>query len=284
VDGVQNQTEAERVAQRLGITGVTGASRLKSGLGGTDLWRLNRRGGDLVLRTFPPGTPATTAEREATAHRTARRHGVSAPAPLAWEMIDDRPVLVIEWVPGELVADALRQSDDAFALGRRCGRSLATLHAIDDVPPVIAERGWIDWAGDRVDELDPLLRAVEPRVLVHLDFHPENLIISGSGEITVLDWANVRLGPPQADLARTESILELIMVAVPEVSGSIPVIADFGAGLLAGYADAGGDPRIPDAFRAWAYAVQLHDLVGSWVPDHYFDRLRRRYTEALQLS
>jgi aminoglycoside phosphotransferase (APT) family kinase protein len=277
---VPNDATARQLADRLGVDDIDRVSALKPGLGGTDLWRLHRPAGDLVLRAFPAAWPMEVAQREAAAHELARANGVSAPAVFGCEQVDGRPVLMIEWADGDLLADLLWAGRPADDIGRRCGALLAELHRIDNAPELITNRRWIDWAGDRAVELEPLLRGYPATSLLHLDFHPQNLIMNESVQLTVLDWANVRVGPPAADLARTLTILELIINAVPDVTDAgRQIVGRFRAGLLDGYRTAGGDPEVPDPMYAWAIAVQLDDLAGSWVPEAYFHRLRRRYAQ-----
>jgi len=267
---------------RLGLGTVTAVNTLRAGLGGNDLYRVSRPGGDLVIRAFPPGAPPELAEREQQAHAWARDHAISAPAVSGCRRLDDRSYLIMDYVSGERVADAVWNGADPDDLGRRSGATLAGLHTIaDPAPPLVAGRTWLDWP-----EPNPALRPfLEPydtdHATLHLDFHPENLINS-DGRITVLDWANCVVGPPAADLARSCAILELILVAVPELTEiGRRAVERYRDGFLAGYRDAGGDPTIPDPIRAWAYAGQRQDLADSLVPPWYLDRLRDLSRELL---
>lgn len=267
---------------RLGISGVTEVSTLRAGLGGNDLFHLSRPDGDLVIRAFPPGAPPELAEREQQAHSYARDHGIAVPAVFGCRRLDGRSYLVMDYAPGQRVADAVWGGVDPDDLGRRSGAALAGLHAITEQPPaLIAGRSWLDWPGPS-PELRPLLEPYDTgQVTLHLDFHPENLIIS-EGRIIVLDWANCVVGPPAADLARTCAILELILVAVPALAETgRRAVERYREGFLTGYREAGGDPTIPDPVRAWAYAGQRRDMAGSWVPPWYLDRLRDRSRELL---
>ena len=55
--------------------------------------------------------------------------------------------------------------------------------------------------------------AKAPRALLHLDFHPANVLVDGVGRVTgVIDWANAVAGPPVADLARTWAIFATALV------------------------------------------------------------------------
>lgn len=286
---------AQDFARRLGIDDVGRPVALRPGLGGNDLWRLRRDrhgAGDLVLRVFPAGSDDARVERETAAHALATAHGVRTPRIVGSGRIGGRPVLAMEWVDGPLVSEALWGGQDPDLLGRRCGELLARLHRIDagDVArsgQAIGERDWIDWAGRRSVELRPALERFDDHRLLHLDFHPENLLLVGD-DIVVLDWANTRLGPAAADLARTASIVDLIRDGHPDIGERerTAVIA-FGDGLLAGYASAtlinwaAGEPAVPAAIEAWAAAVQLVDVTASWVSAAYLARLERRYRDTL---
>ncbi|SDS45682.1 phosphotransferase family protein [Microlunatus soli] len=283
-------------ARRLGIGDVGRPVPLKPGLGGNELWRLRRDrsgAGDLVLRLFPVGADDALADRESAAHAVAAAHGVPTPRIVGQDRLDDRPVLAMEWVRGPLVSEALWTGSDPERLGRRCGELLATLHRITaaevdrtlriaNLPNVLVERDWIDWSGPRAADLRPVLAGLDDHRLLHLDFHPENLVLAGD-DIVVLDWANTRLGPASADLARTASIIDLIRDGGHPDIGAAQQIAmiTFGDGLVAGYAAAAAEPQVPAVVRAWAAAVQLVDLTASWVTPAYQDRLRQRYLNAL---
>jgi aminoglycoside phosphotransferase (APT) family kinase protein len=194
------------------------------------------------------------------------------------QVLDGRSYLVMDHVAGTRLADALWAGADPDDLGRRSGAALAALHAISDPPPpLVAARSWLDWP-EPMPDIRPLLEPYDVgSVVLHLDFHPENLIITPDGRIAVLDWANCLTGPPTADLARALSILELIMVAVPNLpDAAAQAVRRYREGFLSGYRQAGGSDRIPDPVRGWAYAAQRRDLAGSWVPQWYLDRLGER--------
>lgn len=283
---------AREIATRLGIDQVVEPVAVTSGLGGTELWRLRRAAGhdDLLLRLFPAGSPDVVAEREAAAHARAADRGVGTPLILDRDRIQDRPVLVMAWVDGTTVSTALWSGADPDDLGRRCGQVLARIHRVDAAEvrrraAVIGERDWVGWAGARAERLAPLLRGFDDHRLLHLDFHPDNLMLAGD-QIVVLDWANVRVGPAAADLARTASIIDLVRSGGHPAIGERErdLVATFGDALLAGYADQGGRIAVPAAIRAWATAVQLADSTASWVTADYRDRLLRRWDRELRSS
>ena len=125
-------------------------------------------GEDRVLRRFKAGgRPA----REAEIMEHARARGY--PVPQVLEVRDDS--LVLERVQGPTMLGELRRRPWAMA-GQ--ARTLAELHhRLHEIP----------FEGDR---------------LIHVDFHPDNVLLSERGPV-VIDWANARSGEPAFDVAMT---------------------------------------------------------------------------------
>jgi aminoglycoside phosphotransferase (APT) family kinase protein len=121
-----------------------------------------------VLRRFKAGgRPA----REAEVMEHARAHGYPVPGVVTG--LDD--ALVLERVDGRTMLADLRRRPWAIA-GH--ARTLAELHArLHEIP----------FEGER---------------LIHLDFHPDNVLLSSRGPV-VIDWANSRAGEPALDVAMT---------------------------------------------------------------------------------
>jgi aminoglycoside phosphotransferase (APT) family kinase protein len=125
-------------------------------------------GDDRVLRRFKAGgRPA----REAEIMEHARARGY--PVPRVLEVLDDS--LVLERVDGPTMLAELRRRPWRMA---RHARTLAELHhRLHEIP----------FEGER---------------LIHLDFHPDNVLLSERGPV-VIDWANARGGKPALDVAMT---------------------------------------------------------------------------------
>jgi hypothetical protein len=137
-------------------------------------------GNGRVLRRFKGGGDA---EQEALVMRHARSHGY--PVPLVLDVVDDG--LILERVDGPTMTAALRRRPWTL---RRGASLLARLHdELHEIaaPPALREVG----TGER---------------LLHLDLHPNNVILSSNGPV-VIDWTNARRGEPALDIALTWVIL-----------------------------------------------------------------------------
>ena len=297
-----------RLLAALGIGGTVTATPLTGGWSGCRLWRVERAGSPpLVLRAFPGSTDAGS-RREATIHALVRTAGIPAPAIEAVGAVPTGAAMTMALMPGIPLAQALlatEHPDAARDLGRSSGAMLARLHAIPG--PALAEAGvWLGGAADPgnwLAWLDPsprLRRLLAPwldtpmgadRRLLHLDYHPENLLVDpASGDITaVLDWTNARIGPPVADLARTRSILRLVAIMPGLPPGAGTAIAAYGKGFLDAYTAQHGaiDPAMLLAFDAWALAIQVADLApkrampDTWLTDATLASLRAARDEAI---
>lgn len=241
------------------------------------LWRVVDTEGTWALRVLPTGADAA-ARREVAVMAVARAGGVPVPVLRATGTFGDHPVLVTAWVPGHTVADALaRRPWRAWALGHACGDVLATIHQVSAPPSLRANPGdsWLEMVA-----AGPLGRDIQARlagcdrnsVLIHLDFHPANVLTDGRRVTGVVDWTNAGAGDWRADVARTWSILRLD-VGRPGVLTPLGrlVLAVFTAGWWAGYRQAARRANVPAVprrlaglalFHAWAGSYMVRDLAG----------------------
>jgi glycosyltransferase involved in cell wall biosynthesis/tRNA A-37 threonylcarbamoyl transferase component Bud32 len=126
-------------------------------------------GDGAVLRRYRPGEPCDT-EREAEVMRTAAAGGVPVP-----EVLEVHPdALVLARVDGPTMLDEIQRKPWRFI---SFARELGRVH-----------------------------RRVIDAGVVHMDFHPLNIILGPAGPV-VIDWSNAGEGDPMADVAFSQVIL-----------------------------------------------------------------------------
>jgi ribosomal protein S18 acetylase RimI-like enzyme len=134
-------------------------------------------------------------------------------------------------------------------MGRDIGLACGALHGVlagVAAPPGLGHAG----------------RDTAAAVLLHLDLHPLNVLVTDEGGVTgVLDWANTAAGDPALDRARTWTILELDPLA-----RSLRAEPGLGS-LAAGWTEAARLDQIPAWARAWACRFMLNDLGRRYEPD-----------------
>jgi aminoglycoside phosphotransferase (APT) family kinase protein len=162
-----------------------------------------------VLRRYRDGGDVA-AETAVMAY--ALRHHF--PVPEVFEAAG--PDLVMARVDGPTLAASLLAGHTSPAAG---GAVLADLHTRLHALPARESR-------------DPAVR------VVHLDLHPENVIMGPDGPV-VIDWRNAAEGPPDLDLALTAMIIAEAAEGDYFPAEVVPLVQE----LLAAFLDrAGGDP------------------------------------------
>lgn len=154
-------------------------------------------GGERVLRRYR--APGPTGDE-------ARLMGHLAeggfPVPRVYETTDTD--MVLERLNGPTMVEAIvRHPERAEQYGRILGELHDRLHEFA-APPWLAAVPAEGVAGNRI---------------LHLDFHPANVIVTAGGPF-VIDWRNARAGDPALDLALTTVIVRY--ADLPEHVVSLP--------------------------------------------------------------
>jgi Ser/Thr protein kinase RdoA (MazF antagonist) len=172
--------------------------------------------------------------------------------------LGDMTAVLLDRLPGQPAAvAALGNAALAGTVGRACGTVHAELATVPAPQPLRAA---------------PLTAAADGQaLLLHLDLHPLNILVSG-GEVTgVLDWANAAAGDPMLDRARSWTILNLDPAARARQAHP------GWQALTRGWAQTAGLDTIPGWARAWACRFMLTDLARRYWPadlGHVRDALR----------
>lgn len=280
---LHNTVDPAEVLAALGTPPPSGRALRVRGGDWAAVWRVDLREGPAALRLYPDGSDSV-CRREVAVMQAACAAGVPVPAVRVVGDYGGQPAVVMDWCEGRTIAAALEADPSrARELGAECGRALAAIHSVP-APDILSgdpRRSWIDAGGSDptavriADHLRGL--PLRPDALLHLDFHPLNVLTDGRRITGVIDWTNAHAGDPWADVARAVSILRLDAtrpgVLPSAVLEALPAHED---GLMAGYVEATGTgvttPELAP-FHAWAGAAMLRDLAGRR-DEAFFARVR----------
>lgn len=187
---------------------------------------------DLVLRVYPGDDARVKSAREFRGMRWLHRARYPVPEVLALENDDSplgRPFVIMERIEGQLLWALLFGTEREKELMTLFCELLVRLHTlewrpfVDDVsrydtgdPYTFVDRV-LDSARSALEHYPQLgfapimewLEARRDRVpcprpsFVHLDFHPENVLLRDDGTAIVIDWTQVDISDPRFDLAWT---------------------------------------------------------------------------------
>lgn len=254
---------------------------------------MTRDGAHYALRLFRAGQE-DRCEREVAAMEAAAAGGVPVPEVHAQGVWQGRPVLLLSWLPGRpLLHHLLRQPWRARAYGSAFGEMQATIHALP-APDTLMESStsWIDRITAGEDVLRARLHGIEPlrNALLHLDYHPLNVLADGKRITGVLDWANTHPGDPRIDVARTRTILRLDMgrpgrTAVLNAPLE-PLWLAFEWGWWEGYRAVGGTPEDMPLYYAAGGAFMARDLAHRYTSHQLagVEQWTRRWKEKAGIS
>lgn len=244
---------------------LRGATRTAPVLGGADtaIWQVETAEAAYALRLFR-SDQARAAEREIAAMSAARACGLPVPRVHRDGLWGDRRAILIDWMPGQplrhaLVSDAPR----AGVLGEEFGRIQAMIHQCSAPTELLADRyAWIALAAPDGALEDQLRKASGERAaLLHLDYHPLNVLVEHQQVTAILDWTNARAGDPRADLARTAAILRFAPLDLESPAArSASLRRELIAGWSQGYRAVAGPSRGMAPFYTWAGAFMVRDL------------------------
>ena len=167
-----------------------------------------------VLRRHRDGTDATH-ELAVMSYLSASGFPVPRIGPPAEPALSTD--LVTQRLTGPTMAESLLSGALSIAAGAEMLADL--LHELHTIPPRLSQD-----PGDRI---------------LHLDLHPENVLLTRRGPV-VIDWATAAEGPPGLDRAMSSLILAQVALdpSFPDGAGLLEMLA----ALLARLADDGGVP------------------------------------------
>ncbi|MEO6125268.1 MAG: phosphotransferase [Ilumatobacteraceae bacterium] len=105
---------------------------------------------------------------------------------------------------------------------------------------------------------------VPARVVGHGDLHPLNLLVDDVGNVTVLDWTNANICPPELDIAFTTVLVRCAPIAVPKLARPIlhMVTSHLAKRFLSVYRSTPGSQPIDSSRQRWYEALQYGRCLG----------------------
>lgn len=186
-------------------------------------------GEEFVLRLYQGEGGEGTLERESRGMRCLYAVGYPVPNVFLTEFdssVLGKPFLVMELVPGASMWPQMSDmAEDEYL--RRLSQSAELLVRLHSLPastfPDEPQDSGIQRANDSIVRLaePPEMSVFRPGVdwllslqvetitptPVHLDFHPNNVILKPDGEMVVIDWTQATVGDPRLDLAWTQMLI-----------------------------------------------------------------------------
>jgi tRNA A-37 threonylcarbamoyl transferase component Bud32 len=170
-----------------------------------------------VLKMFPAGTGRQVAEDELSKSKLVKEYGVECPCAHRVIEYQGRYGILIDHVHGPNYLEWMLQHPSA--LNKLIALFVQEQHEIHmhKVPELPSVKD-ILWNKIRICEsiaqnskdllFSKMKKLPEGEHLCHLDYHPENIVVSLDGPL-VIDWADAGKGNYLADVAMTSVLLEI---------------------------------------------------------------------------
>ena len=168
-------------------------------------------GEDQILKLYREGWARRTAEYEHRMAKASEQTGYRVPHVGEIVEVDGRAGIVYQRIEGEtMLGRILKQPYRLVGFSRQMADLHLEMHAKDvkNLEPVT------DRLAGKIDAVEALNAATKAVIfkrlfslpqdtkLLHGDFHPDNIMLTGSGPV-IIDWIDATLGHPLADVART---------------------------------------------------------------------------------
>jgi tRNA A-37 threonylcarbamoyl transferase component Bud32 len=294
---IEAQMAPQRILADLGYTNVSDVQRIYGGWV-TLLWRFKTEDGLYhTLRIYhkPQEFIDQMAKREELALKVCQRVGLPVPVVEKVAKINELPVLVLSWCKGQTLLSFIEKKPwTVWHWGRSFGELEARLHKIK-LPYEFTKEASLDWVNRIPKEyvqIASYILTLNPScdTIIHLDFHPLNIISNGSKITGIIDFSGACCGDKRADLARTE----VTILTAPIPPSPIKPVLNFARKIFLkawryGYAKIAGS--IPDyqPFIPWACANILWEIelsgaeFDSWVKKEEVETLSKTLREMIDV-
>jgi aminoglycoside phosphotransferase (APT) family kinase protein len=256
--------DVDSLITTLDVSPLSPPTPVKGGWSDTRLWRVELPDGPHILRIYARHDERI-ALREAEVLDYLRALDFPVARVVARGSHEEVAYLLLGWVAGQTLGEELGRGGDPRAFGEQFGRLQALLHRVEAPAELPAAVSWPSLEAYPESLLEALDRIPQRRDrLLHLDYHPLNVIVDDGQIAGLIDWTNVRRGDPRFDIARTYLILRAMpRLEVEQFEHFRPVLRSFLISWHQQYRqDMGALCDLP-LFLAWAGYGMLFDLGGK---------------------
>ena len=190
------------------------------------------------------------------------------PVPEVYKIVtyENYSVMLMEWGAGQTVFEELKRNPkNAIRLGYEFGNVQALINSISLPSLEGRSQSWISPTTDEKRILNRIPRNSLKSNLIHLDYHPLNVLTDGEKITAVIDWANSTIGDYRYDISRTLSILQL--AGIKHFQDNPQVIVKFEEGWRKGHEEVLGRPlesiEYFSLFNAWSGLRMKRDLAAE---------------------
>ncbi len=199
--------------------------------------------------------------REKSMIQLASGHGIRVPEVHSVILFEGFSAMLMEWVSGKpIFIELLERPQNAKKIGFEFGLVQATINRIS-LPMSTYNKSWLSPSNGEEEIFNKISHTSQNHNLLHLDYHPLNVLTDGEKITGVIDWANATAGDYRFDIARTLSILKI--EGYKHFKDHLEVIDDFEAGWLEGYEQVAGRLEAAPLFNAWAGFRMKRDLAET---------------------
>jgi aminoglycoside phosphotransferase (APT) family kinase protein len=247
------------ILRKMGIPSSVSCEEIHGGRD-SQVYKISRADSAYALRLLP-SRQYEQFVREKEMIDIARANGVPVPNVCDIQVVDGHAAMLMEWGEGQPLLPILQSHpENAGKLGIEFGRVQARINRISVSSFTGGSRSWLAPSLEEAEILKRLPDEKPKTNLLHLDFHPLNVLTDGENITAVLDWANAAIGDFRFDIARTFSIMELAGYKLFEKNPE--VLAEFEKGWRRGYEETAGPferfKSMP-IFYAWSGARLKRD-------------------------
>jgi uncharacterized protein (TIGR02172 family) len=219
-----------------------------------------------VVKLYRPGFGAEDAQYEAKVAAAVQESGVACPRFYEQVEVEGRPGLVYERIDAVPMSEMVMKAPWRIpALAQRMAALQRQMHQPKIDAPLPGQR---EKYTRRIEHSDILPAPLKSRLLAayakipdesrlcHGDFHPENILSTAEKDLAI-DWIDVSVGHPMADVARTS----ILLLGVSATNNPlIRLIVDwFHKAYLRAYFASGGERAVYRAFLPIMAAARLSE-------------------------